>query len=267
MRRRALLLGVAALGCSRKAPQPSALAHALLELSQASVHTERSVLDWTSSELGHVVERVAGRLAGGSSPAAALTQVLFHELGFVREVESTALDFVLLPGVLEQRRGSCVGLGTLYLCVAEALGLEAHGVLRPGHFYVHQRAPGSACNVELLRRGELMPDAWYAQRFPLDQAGSSSYGRPLSNREVLGVAAFNVGNERRRQQRFELAERAYTRAVLEFPRFAEAHASLGAIQQLLGDTGAATQSYARALKLDPTLPGIEKNLALLSSQP
>lgn len=264
MKRRALLLGVAALGCSRHTPTASPLAGALLELSQAALHAEQGVLDWTIAELGRLVARVAARHERGSSPAAALTQVLFDELGFAREVESTQLDFVLLPSVLQGRRGSCVGLGTLYLCVAEALGFEAHGVLRPGHFYVRQRAPGAACNVELLRRGELMPDTWYAQRFPLARAGSTSYGRSLSNREVLGVAAFNIGNERRRQHELELAERAYARAIVAFPSFAEAHASLGTIQQLLGNSQAASHSYARALELDPSLPGVEKNLALLS---
>lgn len=267
MRRRALLLGAAALGCSREAPPASALARGLLELSEASVHTPRQVLDWAPSELARVVQRVAARHAHGSSPAKALAHVLFDDLGFVREVESTKLDFVLLPGVLQTRRGSCVGLGTLYLCVAEALGFTAHGVLRPGHFYVRQQAPEAACNVELLRRGELMPDAWYTMRFPLDPIGSSSYGRALSTREVLGVTAFNIGNELRRQQQLQPAERAYARAVADFPGFAEAHAGLGAIQQLLGNRGGASRCYARALELDPTLPGVEKNLALLGPSP
>jgi tetratricopeptide (TPR) repeat protein len=151
----------------------------------------------------------------------------------------------------------------VYLCVAQILGLDAHGVLRPGHFLVQQRDPGNSCNVELLRRGELMPDAWYSERFPLSQPGSRSYGRPLSSQEVVGVAAFNVGNECRRQNQWSAAKKAYGEAVVAFPTFAEAHAGLGSIQQLLGDRGAAAESYARAVELDQTLPGIEKNLALL----
>jgi Flp pilus assembly protein TadD len=112
-----------------------------------------------------------------------------------------------------------------------------------------------------------MPDAWYAMRFPLDPTGSSNYGRSLSTREVLGVTAFNIGNELRRHEQLQPAALAYTRAVADFPGFAEAHAGLGAIQQLLGNRGAASRCYARALELDPTLPGVEKNLALLGPSP
>jgi tetratricopeptide (TPR) repeat protein len=143
------------------------------------------------------------------------------------------------------------------------LGFLAHGVLRPGHFFVHQQGPGASCNIELLRRGELMSDTWYSKRFPLIQSGSRSYGRPLSMQEVVGVAAFNIGNERRRQAQLDAAERAYLEAVTAFPTFAEGYASLGSIQQLLGQPAAAAESYARALELDPTLPGVEKNLGLL----
>ncbi|HVY26456.1 MAG TPA: transglutaminase family protein [Polyangiaceae bacterium] len=265
MRRRALLLGAAALGCSGARQPSSGLAHGLLALAQSHVPTPAHELNWAWAELRHLIDRVAERRSRGSAGAQAVTQVLFDDMGFVREVDDTALRFVVLPDVLKGRRGSCVGLGTVYLCIAEALGFTAHGVLRPGHFYVRQQAPGAPCNVELLRRGELMPDAWYSQRFPFSRPASGSYDRPLSNAEVVGVTAFNIGNERRRRHELEPAARAYGAAISAFPTFAEAHASLGAMQQALGRPELAEQSYARALRLDPGLPGVDNNLALLGS--
>jgi tetratricopeptide (TPR) repeat protein len=266
MKRRALLLAAAVAATApacRRQDRASALADALLELSQRRAQTSPNELEWAKQELSRIAERVAQRYSSELSPARAITAVLFDELNFVREVESTRLDYVLLPGVLRSRRGSCVGLGCVYLCLAEALGFAAHGLLRPGHFYVRQEAPGAACNVELLRRGEPMPDGWYLARFPLTQPSSKSYGRALTQREVLGVTAFNIGNERRRQLELARAEAAYREAVTAFPNFAEAHASLGATEQLRGNAPAAVQSYARALELDPTLPGVENNLAIL----
>lgn len=262
MKRRSLLLGVASLGCSRTPRPSSTLARALIELSKK--HDRHGHDDaWTHSELERIARRVEAKGSVPGSPATTLSGVLFDDLAYVREVERTSLDFVLLPQVLRSRRGSCVGLGSLYLCVAELLGFSAHGVLRPGHFFVSHEAPGPACNVELLRRGELMPDAWYSARFPLKQSQSKSYGRPLRSEEVVGVAAFNIGNERRREGRLEAAESAYRDAIAAFPSFAEAHAGLGSIQQLLGQDRSAASSYARALELDATLPGVDKNLALL----
>ena len=264
MKRRSLLLGAAALGCGHRTASSSALAGALLELSTKYAQTSESERAWASAELGRLAAHVGERQRSGATAARALTQTLFEDLGFVREVESTALEFVLLPQVLQNRRGSCVGLGSLYLCLAEVSGFQAYGVLRPGHFFVRQLSPGPVCNVELLRRGELMPDTWYEQRFPVSQHASTSYGRGLTRQEVAGVVSFNVGNERRRQQAWDAAERAYADAINGFPTFAEAHASLGSVQHLLGKPRAAAEHYARALELDHTLPGVAENLRLLS---
>ena len=153
---------------------------------------------------------------------------------------------MLLPSVLEHRRGSCVGLGSLFLALAEVLGWSAAGVLMPGHFYARVREATGARNVELLRAGEAMPDAWYERRFPVPGGSAREYARPLTAQEVLGVVHYDVGNERRRQRRLSEAQAAFARAARAFPDLSEAHASLGAVQHLLGDLPAATASYRRA---------------------
>src|SRR5205823_13318274 len=65
----------------------------------------------------------------------------------------TTLFRSLLPSVLGARRGSCLGLGALYLIVAERIGLPLDGVRVPGHFFVRTRG-SSPRNIELLHRGE-----------------------------------------------------------------------------------------------------------------
>ena len=265
MKRRAFLLAAASCGCRGPARRWD-FARAALRAGQraGASETERAL-----EQLEDIAERALAAYGGGAvSPASALGTVLFDELGFVREVKSTELAFVLLPGVLRQRRGNCVGLGTLYLALAEALGFVAHGVLLPGHFYVRHRAPGQARNVELLRRGEAMPDSWYRARYPLPpSAAHAAYARPLSASEVLGVVEYDVGNERRRQQRPLEARAAYARAVELCPRFPEAHASLGAMQHLLGEGAAALSSYRTARDLNPSLVGLAQNMALLEAEP
>jgi regulator of sirC expression with transglutaminase-like and TPR domain len=265
MRRRAFLLAAASCGCSAPARRWD-FARAALRAGQraGASETERAF-----DQLNDIAERAqAAYRTRGISAASALGTVLFDELGFVREIASSELGFVLLPGVLSQRRGNCVGLGTLYLALAEALGFAAHGVLRPGHFYVHHRAPGEARNVELLRRGEALPDSWYRARYPLPpNVADAAYARPLSASEVLGVIEYDVGNERRRQQRPLEARAAYARAVELCPHFPEAHASLGAMQHLLGDGAAALRSYRVARGLNPSLAGLDQNMALLQAEP
>jgi regulator of sirC expression with transglutaminase-like and TPR domain len=193
-------------------------------------------------------------------------ELLFERLGFSREVNDESLDFVLLPSVLRRRRGNCVGLGTLFLALAETLGWPASGVMMPGHFYVRVGDQEQHRNVELLHRGEAMPDSWYPQRFPIPGGSAPEYARPLTSSEVLGILEYDLGSAQRRAKRLEPARAAFTRSVSAFPDFSEAHASLGAVLHLLGHLDQAAASYRTALTKNPHLPGIEQNLALLEAE-
>jgi regulator of sirC expression with transglutaminase-like and TPR domain len=266
MKRRALLLLAATAACQGSAPERWGLARALASAARSAGEAAGTDEAWLLAELERIGESARRLGVQGADPAAAIVRVLFDELGFAREVESTDLRFVFLPSVLRERRGSCVGLGTLYLALGEALGFAARGVLRPGHFYVRQESPGARRNVELLRRGEAMSDDWYRQRFPLPSGTGDYYARPLTSEQVLGVIEYNVGNERRRQQRYVEAEAAYARAARRFPTFAEAHASLGAMQHLLGELPSAAASYRIARQLNSALPGLDANSALLDAE-
>jgi regulator of sirC expression with transglutaminase-like and TPR domain len=268
MKRRAFVLAAAALGCRARPPAGrwefarAALALAERDRPDAGERTERAL-----RELAGIAERVPAASAGVGAARRALRAVLFDELGFAREVTRTDLSFVLLPSVLRQRRGNCVGLGTLYLALALALELPASGVLMPGHFFVRVQEGAAFHNVELLKRGEAMPRDWYDARYPLPStARRTPYGRSLSEREVLGVLEYDIGNERRRQQRIAEAKAAYARAAALLPDFAPAHASLGTMQHLLGEHAAARASYEQAQELDPGLRGLDQNVSLLRAE-
>ena len=219
------------------------------------------------AEAAFELRQIASRMtAARGHRAAAISETLFGALGFVREVTDTDLSFVLLPSVLRGRRGSCVGLGSLYLALAELLGVPATGVMLPGHFYVRVIEGGRRRNVELLRRGEELPESWYRERYPIPGGAAPAYGRALSANEVRGVVEFDVGNERRRQGRILEARRAYQRATQHFPDFAEAHGSLGAVLHVLGQLDAAAETYDRAERTYPSLPGLRDNIALLRAE-
>jgi regulator of sirC expression with transglutaminase-like and TPR domain len=266
MKRRALLLAAASSACATGAPRrPFAESMLAVARNYGPLGADAERFYWSELEhLSALVRTVVAPTDAGF--AAGLSRLIFQNRGFVREVDDTDLRFVLLPSVLRDRRGSCVGLGSLYLALAEAVGVPAHGVLRPGHFYVRFERGGSHTNVELLRRGEVMPDDWYALRFPAPIGVRNEYGRPLTQDETLGVIAYNVGNQRRRERRIDAARSAYAHAVQQFPDFAEAHASLGAVLHLLGRVDEARASYRLAMRLNPQLPDVERNLSLLDSE-
>jgi regulator of sirC expression with transglutaminase-like and TPR domain len=260
------MLLAATAACQSSAPERWGLGRALMSIARGAGEAAAADEAWMLGELERIGGSVRRQGLQGDTASAVIVRVLFEELGFEREVESTDLRFVLLPSVLREHRGSCVGLGTLYLALGEALGFEARGVLMPGHFYVRQQSPGAPRNVELLRRGEAMSDDWYQQRFPLPRDPPGYYAKPLTMEQVLGVIEYNVGNERRRQERYVDAERAYVLAAERFPNFAEAHASLGAMQHLLGDLPRAAASYRIARRLNPHLLGLDANIAMLDAE-
>ena len=253
-----------------RAPFAEAVLSVAAEAGDGPVDSPR-----TLSELRRIARLVSAEAAQGASRAEALNRTIFGTLGFVREVEDTSLRFVLLPSVLHGRRGSCVGLGTLYIALGEQLGWRVEGVMVPGHFYVRVDEGTRRRNVELLRRGEEMPDEWYRVRFgPLrntrrgaaKEDGAPEYRRALTDREVLAVALYDVGNERKREGRLPEARRAYLISASLFPGLSEAHASLGATLHLLGDLDDALASYRAARHVNPELPGVDHNISLLRAE-
>jgi regulator of sirC expression with transglutaminase-like and TPR domain len=266
--RRSLLLGLAACACHGSKAPPLSFARAALKLArdagQATAEQESSSIN-ELCQIATLAETELKKTPGAAS-GQVLSRLLFEQLGFAREVTKTDLRFVLLPNVLQGRRGNCVGLGTLVLALSEALAWTANGVLMPGHFYVRLEEHGQARNIELLHRGEAMPTDWYSGRFPVPGGSAREYGRPLTATETLGVIAYDIGNERRRQLRFEDARQAYLHAAQLFPELAEAHASLGATLQVLGKLDEAAASYQIARHMNPHLPGVDQNVAVLEDE-
>ncbi len=262
-----------AVGCARAAGTPPGIpgpmASALLAFAaEQGTPPEDVARAWTLIET-IAVQVSARRIEPGQDPIDRLNAVVFGDLlgdlGFAREIDSADAAFLLLPSVVTGRRGSCVGLAALYLTLGERLGIPVAGQLVPGHFFVRVTGP-RARNVELLRRGEAMPDDWYAQKYgPWDKA-ASAYMRPLAIAEVIAVFWFNVGNQRRAAGDVPGAADAYGRAIAAFPDFAEAAASLGAVEHLHGDLRAARLSYRAAARARVDLPGLAHNLSLLEAE-
>lgn len=71
--------------------------------------------------------------------------------------------YTLLPSVLDSRRGVCLGVSILYLCLAQRLDLDLQAVTPPGHIYVRYVDPVSKeiLNIETTARGIDIPSEAY----------------------------------------------------------------------------------------------------------
>jgi tetratricopeptide (TPR) repeat protein len=265
VRRAALALVLLGACARRPAVGDAPLARRLLAVAHDLAPDTGGAPDTDLARLADEARAALDR-RGSTSEADALNHVLFDDEGFRREVDDTDLAFVLLPSVLRGHRGSCVGLGTLYLALGEQLHIPARGVVVPGHFFVRVREGERWRNVELLRRGEEEPADWYAARWPVPATTSPIYDRALTDDEVVGVVEYDAGNELRRRGRLAEARVAFERAAALFPAFPEAHASLGATLQLAGALEPARAAYEAASRLEPGLPGLDRNLRLLDEE-
>jgi len=260
-------VAAAATGCTRSATQrpPGPIVSTLFALD-ADFGADGDAIVRAFSSLQDIVAAVEQRHRRTRGDVADdINVVVFGEFGFQREIESTASRFFQLSSVLGDRRGSCLGLGALYLAIGERIGVPLDGILLPGHFFVRTRGPGGH-NVELLRRGEAMPDEWYRKKYRPWPENRSAYFRPVTVSELGSIHWYNRGNDLRAAGDLGAAEQAFARAAQEFPGFAEAHASLGAAQQRRGAFAEAEASYRAAARAWPDLPGLAHNLEILRAQ-
>jgi len=96
----------------------------------------------------------------------AINDYIFCEMRFrfpPHSLHAKDIDiYTFLPSVLDSRRGVCLGVSILYLCLAQRLGLELEAITPPGHIYVRYVAPnGDITNIETTARGIDVPSEMY----------------------------------------------------------------------------------------------------------
>lgn len=118
----------------------------------------------------------------------AINQYVFNEMRFrfpPHSLYAKDIDvYTFLPSVLDSRKGVCLGVSILYICLAQRLDLPLEMVTPPGHIYVRSRVGDEVINIETTARGIHMDSDVYL----------SVDTRKLQERtvkEVVGLAYFN----------------------------------------------------------------------------
>jgi regulator of sirC expression with transglutaminase-like and TPR domain len=118
--------------------------------------------------------------------------------------------YTFLPSVLDSRRGVCLGVSILYLCLAQRLDLSLETITPPGHIYVRYRSGNRILNIETTARGVHLDSEEY---LGIDT-------RSLQERnikEVIGLAHFNEASVHWKQQNYEKAMASYQKALPYLP--------------------------------------------------
>jgi len=119
----------------------------------------------------------------------AINDYVFSEMRFrfpPHSLYAKEIDvYTFLPSVLDGRRGVCLGVSILYLCLSQRLELQLQAITPPGHIYLrYQQENGQVINIETTARGIDIPSEHY---LGID----TKQLQQRSIREVIGLAFMN----------------------------------------------------------------------------
>ena len=126
----------------------------------------------------------------------------------------------LLSTYLRTRRGNCVSMPTLFLILADRLGLNVSFGTAPLHVFIRYTDPqGRAFNIETTSGANLARPEWYRQIMPMtDRAVQSGlYLRTLTRGETVAHMATTVMEARINEGKFEEAIEIGGEILKQFP--------------------------------------------------
>lgn len=113
---------------------------------------------------------------------------IFEDLGYrfppMSSFEKKIDTYTFLSSVLDSRKGVCLGVSILYLCLAERLGIPMEIVTPPGHIFVRYKDNTNHINIETTARGIHLDDEEF-----LSVGTKALQTRNL--KEVIGLAHVN----------------------------------------------------------------------------
>jgi Flp pilus assembly protein TadD len=208
------------------------------------------------AQLDQMAHELCARITEEKSPrklTGLLNDYIFRERGYAAVGEGGGQATFLIHVLLQHGKGDCSGLSTLYLALAERLGIPLFGVLVPGHLFVRYESDGTTVNVEPTQAGARHWNVTYAIGYsvPRTDAAGSFYMRSLTKREFLGTLLSDLGYALGRQRKFEEAVQADRRALGINPNFGVAWYNLGLALWGQGKPHGAVEAYRKALAINP----------------
>ncbi|MGK5595548.1 MAG: transglutaminase family protein [Parachlamydiaceae bacterium] len=143
-----------------------------------------------------------------------MNRFIFEEMGFRFPPHSLYVKdidlYTFLPSVLDSRKGVCLGVSVLYICLAQRLNLHLEMITPPGHIYVRYRENDKIINIETTARGIHIDCE--------DYLGMDTPYLQLRNiKEVIGLTYFNEASVHLNRQDYAKALSRYKKASLYIP--------------------------------------------------
>jgi regulator of sirC expression with transglutaminase-like and TPR domain len=136
----------------------------------------------------------------------------------------------MLSTYVRTRKGNCVSMPTLFLIVADRIGLKVRLAAAPLHLFVrYTDAAGAEHNLEATSGGHEARLEWYRTNLPMSDRAIQSgiYMRTLSKRETIAEMATSVMDHLIEQRRYQEASDVADAILAVNPRDAYAMVKKG----------------------------------------
>ena len=118
--------------------------------------------------------------------------------------------YTFLPSVMDSRKGVCLGISTLYICLAQRLGIKLEMITPPGHIFVRFNSSEKIINIETTARGIHIPSDEYLSL-------NTRYLPQRNEKQVVGLTFFNQASVHFQNGDYQKAIDAYKQAELFLP--------------------------------------------------
>jgi regulator of sirC expression with transglutaminase-like and TPR domain len=222
-----------------------------IDLGRALLVSQGSDVERFEAIFDIMALHIQAKLRKGAKPIEivnALTTFIFDEMGFRFPPHSASVPeidkYTALPSVVDARRGVCLGVSILYLCLAQRLGLALEIITPPGHIFVRYEGEGGPFNIETTARGVHLPDQTY-----LNLEYCHLTKRTI--KEVVGMAHMNEASTYWHKGEYEKVLQFYEKALPYLEEDPLLHELMGYVNLLLGKEDVAKHHFAKA-DLKPT---------------
>ncbi len=152
--------------------------------------------------------------ANASDKIDAINAFIFQEMHYRFPPHSKWVDdidlYTFLPSVIDSHRGVCLGVSTLYMCLAQRLNLNLEMITPPGHIYIRYKDAQQVINIETTARGINIPSK--------DYYGINTHTlQKRDAKEVIGLTFYNEASSLWGREEYPQAIKSYERALKYLP--------------------------------------------------
>ena len=184
---------------------------------EADPEPRKKTLQYEAS-LDLMALQIRARLPEKASHEELLKQInrfIFQEMGFrfpPHSIYAKDIDlYTFLPSVLDSRKGVCLGVSILYLCLAQRLGLPLEIITPPGHIYLRYPSSDGMINIETTARGINLPSEMYL-------GINTRHLQTRNIKEVIGLSFINQASVSWGKQDYDTTIALYKKAELFLPK-------------------------------------------------